>query len=108
MDLSFTLKSSRRAAYKDVSLEDIKAVASQRRMDNDREQAGKLPMIRDDAADMAHILACRLVPDMADITDTEIMGGSFNPLVAHQLMVGEVGEDDVYLRDLADVQGSVA
>ncbi len=105
MDLSFTLQSSRRAAPWGVSLDDIKAVASRRRLDSDRGQAGKRPSLSDGRVDLVHILACRLVPGMAGTVDMEMLGGSFNPLVARQLMVGEEGEDGIYLRALADLQG---
>ncbi len=103
MDLSFTFEPSRQIPERDVSLADIRALADLRRLDSDRgtvreKTSGERP-------DLVHILACRLVPDAGGSEDMEILGGSFNPLIARQLMVGELGEDSIYLRDLADVQG---
>lgn len=105
MDLSFTFEPSPRSPHREVFLADILALADLRRVDSDRGMAGKRPERRDEEHDLVHILACRLVPDSAGPVDTELLGGSFNPLIARQLMVGEVGEPGVYLRDLADVQG---
>jgi len=105
MDLSFTLEPSRPLPNRDVTLADIKALADRRRLDSDRGAAQERASIPDERADSVHILACRLVPDAAGFVETESLGGSFNALVARQLMVGEVGEDSIYLRDLADVQG---
>lgn len=108
MDLSFTLEPSRRAPHWGVSLEDIKAAADQRRSGGECGDTGEEAPIRRETGDLVHILACRLVTGSAGFADTEILGGSFNPLIARQLMVGEKSEDGIYLRALADVQGWVA
>lgn len=105
MDLSFTLESSQRLPHWGVSLDDIMAVADRRRLDSARGEAGAKPLsMEKGAGDLVHILACRLVLDTTGFAETERLGGSFNPLIAHQLMVGEKGEDGVYRRALADVQ----
>lgn len=42
-----------------------------------------------DAADWIQTLACLLAPDRCGPVDTALLGGSFNPAVARQLMVGD-------------------
>ena len=88
MDMSFTLKPQRRASHWVVSLADIKTAADQQRTvacgtvaDILRGQDGEL--------DPVHVLACIIMPETDGLIDTVALGGSFNPLVAQQLMVGK-------------------
>jgi len=92
MDLGFSLKSNGWTRLARVSLGDLKAAADQRRLDSVAERfAEGLPAGKDgrQAVDWVHVLACILVPDQGDPIDETPLGGSFNPAVARQLMVGE-------------------
>ncbi len=92
MDLGFSLKSNGWTRLTRVSLSDIKAAADRRRPDSvaerfaERVSAGKGGQ---QAVDWVHVLASMLVPDQPDPIDETLLGGSFNPAVARQLMVGE-------------------
>lgn len=92
MDLSFSLKAQGWARFGGVSLADIKAVADQRRMDSVAGQSGGDRLAGNDrleGAGWVHILAHRIAPGHGGPVDATPLGGSFNPRVARQLMVGE-------------------
>ena len=90
MDLSFTLKSrdGARAPEWVVSLADIKAAADIHRPDNGGIAAEGVLRGRENAPDKVHVLACNIMPAGGGVIDTVSLGGSFNPVVAQQLMVG--------------------
>lgn len=92
MDLSFSLKSQGWARFGGVSLADIKAAADQRRVDCVAGQSGgdrPAGNVRLEGAGWVHILARSIAPDLRGPADAAPLGGSFNPHVARQLMVGE-------------------
>jgi len=92
MDLGFSLNPYGWASFERVSLADIKAEADRRRLDSATGWSVEgLPVGKDrrEAVDWVHILACRLVPGHGGPTDAAPLGGSFNPAVAGQLMVGD-------------------
>lgn len=87
MDMSFTFKPQRRASHWVVSLADIKTVADERRI------ACKTTMDflrgQDEGCDPVRALACVITLEPGGMVDAVTLGGSFNPLVAQQLMVGK-------------------
>ncbi|MGE4429665.1 MAG: hypothetical protein AB7E05_02865 [Sphingobium sp.] len=71
---------------------DIKAAADQRRVDSATGQSGGDRLEGNDrleGADWVHILARRIAPGHDGPAGAAPVGGSFNPHVARQLMVGE-------------------
>jgi len=90
MDLSFTLKSPDGAKLPKwvVSLADIKAAADIHRPDNGGVWVGGILRGQENAPDKVHVLACNIMPAGDGVIDTASLGGSFNPVVAQQLMVG--------------------
>lgn len=108
MDLSFSLKPRGRAGHYAANLADIKAEADRRRMDNVGQRFASGPLRGEKIGrntDLVHILACCIILNRSDSGDAAMLGGSFNPHVALQLMVGNKGECDVHPAALADVNG---
>ena len=93
MDLSFTLtpRGERRLPDWAVSLADIKAAADTHRSDNAGIAAADDLRGQDETSDKVHVLARKIMPEADGPIDTVALGGSFNPLVARQLMVGKIG-----------------
>jgi hypothetical protein len=93
MDLSFTLtpRGENRLPKWAVSLADIKAAAEERRYHNAPVSASGFLRGQDDGLDAIHVLACNVTTATNGLIDTVTLGGSFNPLVARQLMVGKIG-----------------
>lgn len=91
MDLSFALSppSSERLRLQAVSMADITAAAAQRRASCGRAIAEGFLRGQEYGPDPVYILACAIMPEGNGPIDTVVMGGSFNPAVAHQLMVGK-------------------
>ncbi|GLT01734.1 hypothetical protein GCM10007897_31320 [Sphingobium jiangsuense] len=92
MDLGFSLSPCGWAPFERVSFADIKAAADQRRLGNASGWfAEGLPVGKDrqQAVDWVHILACAIAPGHCGPVDAAPLGGSFNPAVARQLMVGD-------------------
>ncbi len=91
MDLSFALSpaGAARSPFEAVSLADIRAAASARRTLCGRAIAEGFLRGQDNIPDTVHILACAIMPEGNGLIETVALGGSFNPAVAHQLMVGK-------------------
>jgi len=91
MDLSFALSSpgSARWPARSVSLADIRAAAAERRALCGRAIAAGFLRGQEEEPDSVHILACAIMPGGDGLIETVALGGSFNPAVAHQLMVGK-------------------
>jgi hypothetical protein len=90
MDMSFALKPRRPASRWVVSLADIK-VAADRQRTNACGTITDFLRGQDGESDPIHVLACTIMPETDGLIDTVTLSGSFNPLVAHQLMVGKKG-----------------
>ncbi len=92
MDLSFTLtpRGENRLPKWAVSLADIKAAAEERRYHNAPLSVSGSLRGQDDGLDEIHVLARKITPETNGMIDTVTLGGSFNPLVARQLMVGNI------------------
>ncbi len=92
MDLSFTLKprGGRRSRNWVVSLADIKAAADTHRPNGVHISAAGVLRGQDETPDAVHVLACNIVPENNGLIDTVTLQGSFNPVVARQLMVGKI------------------
>lgn len=92
MDLSFSLipRGRPRLSGWSVSLADIRAAADAHRFGGASDKAGAILRGQDEAPDTVHVLACNIMPSESGLIDTASLGGSFNPLVAHQLMVGKI------------------
>ena len=93
MDLSFTLKPRGEGQSRNwiVSLADIRAAADTHRKDQMRVTVSAVPGKESATPDTVHALACNIVPEREGGTDNITLCGSFNPLVARQLMVGKIG-----------------
>lgn len=91
MDMSFALSpaGSARSPFEAVSLADIRAAAVARRTLCGRAIAEGFLRGQDNRPDTVHILACAIMPGNDALIDSVVLGGSFNPAVAHQLMVGK-------------------
>ncbi|MCI1271536.1 MAG: hypothetical protein LKM31_14265 [Sphingobium sp.] len=91
MDMSFALNApgSARLPRQAVSMDDIRAAATKRRALCGRVIAASFLRGQDDGLDLIHILACAIMLEGDGLIDTVALGGSFNPAVAHQLMVGK-------------------
>ena len=91
MDMSFALSpaSVARSPFEAVSLADIRAAALARRTLCGRAIAEGFLRGQELEPDTVHILACTIMPEGDGLIDTDALGGSFNPAVAHQLMVGK-------------------
>ncbi len=91
MDMSFALSpaGSARSSFEAVSMADIRAAALARRTLCGRAIAEGVLRGQEQAPDTVHILACAIMPGGDGLIETVVLGGSFNPAVAHQLMVGK-------------------
>ena len=91
MDLSFTLSppSSARQPLRVASMADIMVAAEKRRALCGRAIAEGFLRGQEYGPDPVHILACAIMLEGDGLIDTVALGGSFNPAVAHQLMVGK-------------------
>lgn len=91
MDLSFSLTPHRVARRSNwaVSLADIKAAADSHRYDGVHLTAGGVLRGQENTPDLVHVLACNIMPESNGLIDAVALGGSFNPAVARQLMVGK-------------------
>lgn len=91
MDMSFALSTAGAAhsPFEAVSLADIRAAALARRTLCGRAIAGGVLRGQENTPDTVHILACTIMPEGNGLIETVVLGGSFNPAVAHQLMVGK-------------------
>ncbi len=78
-----------RVAVGTATLADINAAAAERRSLTIRRRAENLLRDEEGADDPVWVLACALAPDWAVQADVALLGGSFSPRVARQLMVGE-------------------
>lgn len=65
------------------------AVAAKRRALCGRAIAEGFLRGQDHGPDPVHILACAIMPEGDGLIEPVVLGGSFNPAVAHQLMVGK-------------------
>lgn len=92
MDQSFSLNphGSARVSDRAVTLADIKAAADERREILAHCVTAGFLRGQEEEPDLVHILACNIVPDGGGLIDTVSLSGSFNPLVARQLMVGTI------------------
>ncbi len=68
---------------------DITAAAAQRRASCGRAVVEGFLRGQEHGPDPVYILACAIMPEGDGLIDTVVLGGSFNPAVAHQLMVGK-------------------
>jgi len=91
MDLSFTLKPRGRASRWVASLADIEAAAEQRRTMSACGTAADFLRGQAYQSELVHALAHVAAPEKRGLIDTVILDGSFNPSVAHQLLVGKRG-----------------
>lgn len=91
MDMSFTLKPRGRAAPWVASLADIEAAAEQHRDISACGTAVDFLRGQDCTSDLVHALACVVAPETRGLIDAVILGGSFNPSIARQLLVGKRG-----------------
>ena len=91
MDLSFALNShaSAHLPVQAVSLADFTAAAEMRRALCGRAIAEGFLRGQDHGPDPIHILACAIMSEGDGMIEPVVLGGSFNPAVAHQLMVGK-------------------
>lgn len=89
--MSFALSPlvSVRVPTKAASLADITAAAVVRRALCGRAIAEGFLRGQGIGPDAIHALACTIMPGDDGLIDTVVLGGSFNPAVAHQLMVGK-------------------
>mgnify|MGYP001554690338 FL=1 len=72
-----------------ATLADINAAAAERRSLIMGRRAETLVWDQEGIHDPVWVLACALTQDTADQTDVALLGGSFSPRVARQLMAGE-------------------
>jgi len=91
MDLSFTLKPRGRATRWVASLADIEAAAERRRDISACGTAVDFLRGQDSESGLVHALAHVAAPETRGLIDTVILGGSFNPSIARQLLVGKRG-----------------
>lgn len=91
MDLSFSLhpREGMRVAVGIATLADINAAAAERRSLIMGRRAENLLRDEEGARDPAWVLAYALSPESVGQADVALLGGSFSPRVARQLMVGE-------------------
>ncbi|MGD9810944.1 MAG: hypothetical protein AB7U35_06360 [Sphingobium sp.] len=93
MDLSFTLtpRGTSRLPKWAVSLADIKAAAEIHRYGGGGIAVEGVLRGQVEEPDKVQLLACKIMSGGDGSIDAVSLGGSFNPLVARQLMVGEKG-----------------
>jgi hypothetical protein len=91
MDLSFSLhpREGMRVAVGIATFADINAAAAERRSLMTGRRAENLLRDQEGVHDPVWILACALAPESAGSAEVALLGGSFSPRVARQLMVGE-------------------
>lgn len=91
MDLSFTLKPRGGKPDWVASLADIKAAAEQHRAIGVGGNAGDILRGQDLESDLVRALVHAIAPVPGGLIETVPLGGSFNPHVARQLLVGKRG-----------------
>ena len=91
MDLSFSFAPHGGAPDWVVSFADIKAIAHAKRTTDYGANASVQRVLRGqgDTFDHVHILARAIAQENSGLIDAAMLEGSFNPVVAHQLLVGK-------------------
>ena len=91
MDMSFVLMQHGKPVGMAATLADILAAAQTHRMSLPAASAPVDEVLRgqDGTPDPVHILAHLVAPPHGDLIEVARLAGSFNPLIAQQLMVGK-------------------